>query len=138
MKERYERRLSLWKYPVSATGDPDFPHLCSCEHCQKLSGAPVMSWVSFPEEGFAWTGVGGEPAWFETFPQISRGFCPECGSSVASKGDEAGLLGVTIIEITADLIRLISPDAVTQELGLAPRKCGGSGHIRYRWMRSGL
>ncbi|MBB5915682.1 hypothetical protein BJY24_004594 [Nocardia transvalensis] len=19
----------------SATGDPDFPHLCSCEHCQK-------------------------------------------------------------------------------------------------------
>ncbi|MGY1982397.1 GFA family protein [Nocardia gipuzkoensis] len=27
----------------SATGDPDFPHLCSCEHCQRLSGAPVMS-----------------------------------------------------------------------------------------------
>ncbi|MGW5917871.1 GFA family protein [Nocardia fluminea] len=44
----------------SATGDPDFPDLCSCEHCQRLSGAPVMSWVSFPEEDFAWTGPGGE------------------------------------------------------------------------------
>ncbi|WP_084483260.1 GFA family protein [Nocardia amikacinitolerans] len=80
----------------SATGDPDFPHLCSCEHCQRLSGGPVMSWVSFPEEGFAWTGPGGEPIWFETFPGIGRGFCPACGSSVASKGDEAGLVGVTI------------------------------------------
>ncbi|WP_308706080.1 GFA family protein [Nocardia nova] len=80
----------------SATGDPDFPHLCSCEHCQRLSGAPVMSWVSFPEEGFAWTGPGGEPTWFETFPQIGRGFCPKCGSSIASKGDELGWVGVTI------------------------------------------
>uniref|UniRef100_UPI0035B55A07 hypothetical protein n=1 Tax=Nocardia kruczakiae TaxID=261477 RepID=UPI0035B55A07 len=52
-----------------------------------------MSWVSFPEEGFAWTGTGGEPTWFETFQQICRGFCPKCGSSVASKGDEAGLEG---------------------------------------------
>ncbi|MFG3524761.1 GFA family protein [Nocardia nova] len=80
----------------SATGEPDFPHLCSCEHCQRLSGAPVMSWVSFPEKGFAWIGPGGEPTWFETFPQICRGFCPKCGSSIASKGDEAGLIGVTI------------------------------------------
>ncbi|WP_439956514.1 GFA family protein [Nocardia nova] len=23
----------------SATGEPDFPHLCSCEHCQRLLGA---------------------------------------------------------------------------------------------------
>ncbi|WP_449289915.1 GFA family protein [Nocardia aobensis] len=80
----------------SVTGDPDFPHLCSREHCQRLSGAPVMAWVSFPEKGFTWTGPGGEPTWFETFPQICRGFCPKCGSSIASKGDEPGLVGVTI------------------------------------------
>src|SRR5512133_3956097 len=67
-----------------------------CGRTGRLSGAPVMSWVSFLEEGFAWTGPGGEPTWFETFPQICRGFCPKCGSSVASKGDEAGLVGVTI------------------------------------------
>ena len=58
-----------------------------------------MSWVSFPEEGFEWTGPGGEPTWFETFPQICRGFCPVCGSSVASKGDEAGLVGVTLVSL---------------------------------------
>ncbi|WTZ55065.1 GFA family protein [Nocardia sp. NBC_01388] len=83
----------------SATGAPDFPHLCSCEHCQRLSGAPVMSWVSFPSEGFEWTGPGGEPTWFETFPQICRGFCPSCGSTMASKGDEEGLVGVTMMSL---------------------------------------
>ncbi|MET9284807.1 hypothetical protein ABZ531_21935 [Nocardia beijingensis] len=58
-----------------------------------------MSWVSFPLESFQWTGPGGEPTWFETFPQICRGFCPVCGSPVASKGDEAGLIGVTIMAL---------------------------------------
>ncbi len=65
-----------------------------------------MSWVSFPEEGFEWTGPGGAPTWFETFPQICRGFCPKCGSSVGSKGDEAGMVGVTItaLDSHADLV----------------------------------
>ncbi|MFF3573077.1 GFA family protein [Nocardia jiangxiensis] len=89
----------------SATGEPDFPHLCSCPHCQRLSGAPVIAWVDFPEKGFGWTGPGGEPRWFQTYPAtethpaIERGFCPDCGASVASRGDVPGNVGVTIFAL---------------------------------------
>ncbi len=64
-----------------------------------------MAWVGFPEEGFAWTGPGGEPTWFQTYPAtgtqpaIERGFCPKCGASVASRGDEAEFVGVTIMAL---------------------------------------
>lgn len=61
-----------------------------------------MSWVGFPAEGFMWTGPGGEPQWHETFPGVARGFCPRCGSSVASKGDVAGEVGVTMSSLDSD------------------------------------
>ncbi|WP_419150655.1 GFA family protein [Nocardia vinacea] len=80
-----------------ASGDLSFPHICSCAHCQKLSGGPVMSWVDFPREGFEWTGPGGEPFWYNTFPDSQRGFCGVCGSSIAAQDDgSAELVGVTM------------------------------------------
>lgn len=33
------------------TGELSFPHLCSCPHCQRLSGSPIMSWVDFLAKG---------------------------------------------------------------------------------------
>ncbi|MCM6774468.1 GFA family protein [Nocardia sp. CDC159] len=83
-----------------AAGAPDFPHLCSCPHCQRLSGAPVMSWVDFPMDGFEWTGPGGEPTWFDTFPgETKRGFCPKCGSSVAAEDYGDAIVGVTMMSL---------------------------------------
>lgn len=77
--------------------DDRFPHLCSCEHCQKRSGGPVMAWTGFPVATFAWTGPGGEPRWFETFPgQTKRGFCGTCGSHIAAIDPGAQFMGVTI------------------------------------------
>jgi hypothetical protein len=82
----------------TATGPTDgFPHLCSCEHCQKLSGGPVMSWAGFQVSNFAWDGLGGEPKWCYTFPgETKRGFCPQCGSSLAGLDDGGTIMGVTI------------------------------------------
>ena len=67
------------------TGEPDYPHVCSCTHCQKRAGGPMQSWVGFPLAGLRWTGEGGEPTWYDTFPsETKRGFCPTCGSHVAA------------------------------------------------------
>ena len=82
-----------------AAGDPDFPHLCSCEHCQRLSGSPVMSWVDFPADGFEWTGEGGEPTWFNTWPTTQRGFCGQCGSSIAARDEGGDIIGVTMTSL---------------------------------------
>lgn len=58
-----------------------------------------MAWVGFPADKFAWTGDCGEPTWYYTFPEIGRGFCPTCGSTLASKGDVEGEVGVTIMSL---------------------------------------
>ncbi|WP_432141121.1 GFA family protein [Streptomyces sp. bgisy084] len=78
------------------TGEADYPHTCSCPHCQKLSGGPMMSWVSFPLSGLTWTGEGGEPAWHYTWPDSRRGFCPGCGSQVCALDDGAVSIAITL------------------------------------------
>ncbi|MFE2322726.1 GFA family protein [Streptomyces sp. NPDC059385] len=78
----------------TVTGEPDYPHTCSCRDCQSLSGGPMMSWVSFPLDGLAWFGA--EPPWHRTWPDSRRGFCPACGSQVCALDDGAGSIAVTL------------------------------------------
>ncbi|MBF6354195.1 GFA family protein [Nocardia higoensis] len=60
----------------------------------------MMSWVDFPRDGFKWTGPGGEPVWYNTFPDSRRDFCGECGSSIAAQDDgDAELIGVTMMSL---------------------------------------
>ncbi|MFJ8676956.1 GFA family protein [Streptomyces sp. NPDC093589] len=80
----------------TVAGAPDYPHTCSCMHCQKLSGGPVMAWVSFPVSGLTWTGPGGEPAWHYTWPDSRRGFCPNCGSHLCALDDGAESIALTL------------------------------------------
>ncbi|MFJ9789336.1 GFA family protein [Streptomyces globosus] len=84
------------KLQFTVTGEPDYPHTCSCGHCQALSGGPLMSWVSFPLAGLKWTGAGGEPAWHYTWPDTRRGFCPSCGSQVCALDDGSTSIAITL------------------------------------------
>ncbi|MGA5266246.1 GFA family protein [Streptomyces lydicamycinicus] len=84
-----------WRIRFTVTGTPDYPHTCSCTHCQRLSGGPMMSWVSFPLSGLTWTGDGGEPAWHYTWPDSRRGFCPDCGSQLCALDDGASSIAIT-------------------------------------------
>ncbi|MGW7439858.1 NUDIX domain-containing protein [Streptomyces sp. NPDC054849] len=80
----------------TVTGPPDYPHTCSCGHCQGLSGGPMMSWVSFPLDGLTWHGGGGEPSWHHTWPDSKRGFCPRCGSQLCALDDGATSIAITL------------------------------------------
>ncbi|MER7468406.1 GFA family protein [Streptomyces sp. NPDC097981] len=82
------------KVQFTVTGEPDYPHTCSCRDCQGLSGAPMMSWVSFPLDGLAWSGA--EPSWHYTWPDSKRGFCPSCGSQICALDDGATSIAVTL------------------------------------------
>lgn len=95
------------KIRFTADGEPDYPHTCSCPHCQRLSGGPMMSWVSFPLAGFMWTGDGAEPAWYYTFKgETKRGFCPTCGSQVCALDDDGTSIAITLsaLDSADDLI----------------------------------
>jgi hypothetical protein len=79
------------------TDEPDYPHVCSCRHCQKRAGGPMQSWVSFPIAGLRWTGEAGEPTWYDTFPgETRRGFCPTCGSHVAAFDYGDSMIGINL------------------------------------------
>ncbi|WP_343298895.1 GFA family protein, partial [Streptomyces sp. SID1034] len=76
-------------------GPATFPHTCACRDCQKLGGTPVMWWVGFAT--VSWTGEGGEPTWYETFPgEAKRGFCPNCGSRVAAIDSDIPEIGINV------------------------------------------
>ncbi|WP_079088866.1 GFA family protein [Streptomyces scabiei] len=76
-------------------GTPDDPHLCSCRHETRISGGPAVLWVGFRKDGLTWTGPGGEPTWFATYPTLKRGFCPRCGTQLISVADGSDMAMVT-------------------------------------------
>jgi hypothetical protein len=76
-------------------GVPDDPHLCSCAHETRISGGPAVLWVGFPKDTLAWTGPGGEPTWYSTWPTLRRGFCPRCGTHLISVADGSDMIMLT-------------------------------------------
>ncbi|MFD5920688.1 GFA family protein [Kitasatospora sp. NPDC058201] len=91
----------------TVTGPVDDPHVCNCRDCAKRSGAPFQWWVGFPTVGLEWTGEGGEPTWYDTYPgETSRGFCGTCGSHIAARdyGDDTmiGILATALDDYGTD------------------------------------
>jgi hypothetical protein len=61
-----------------ATSAPLRGVICHCSMCRKHSGAPVLAFVHFPTEDFAW--LHGEPTRYRSSEFAERGFCATCGS----------------------------------------------------------
>lgn len=61
-----------------AVGESGHPTLCHCRSCRGASGAPVVAWVTFPTEGFAF--VRGAPVRYRSSPPVVRSFCGACGT----------------------------------------------------------
>ncbi|MGV1820681.1 GFA family protein [Agrobacterium sp. CG160-95] len=70
-----------------ATGEPGNPHSCSCDICQRHSGAPSLAWVEFASDAVVWTGEGGAPMVFRSSDYSSRAFCAVCGSTLGAIDD---------------------------------------------------
>ncbi|MCP2319342.1 hypothetical protein APR12_004709 [Nocardia amikacinitolerans] len=95
----YEGGCLCGRIRFRADAEAGWPHLCSCPHCQKLAGGPLTAWVDFPLDTFEWTGEGGEPAWYNTYPTTARGFCPTCGSLVAAIDYGGTAMGITMMAL---------------------------------------
>jgi hypothetical protein len=70
-----------------ATGEPGFPHTCSCSMCRKHTGALTATWVEYPSDKVEWTGPGGPPRTYRSSSGSSRAFCGECGGSIGAIDD---------------------------------------------------
>ncbi|MBA7934243.1 GFA family protein [Klebsiella sp. RHBSTW-00215] len=67
--------------------NPVSPHSCSCDMCQKHTGAQTAVWLEFTAKDVNWTGDGGAPATWRSSQNTCRAFCPRCGSSLGAIDD---------------------------------------------------
>lgn len=62
-------------------GPEKFACFCYCHSCQRASGAPVVSWATYPKDTFVVTN--GQMRWRESSPGVTRGHCADCGSTIS-------------------------------------------------------
>lgn len=73
---------------------------CHCQSCRKASGAAFVSWFSVPAEDLHWQG---SPRFYASSAGVTRGFCPECGTTLSYQRAED--------EIDLTLATLDQPEA---------------------------
>ncbi|WP_460418984.1 GFA family protein [Pseudomonas sp. microsymbiont 2] len=78
-----------------ATGEPRFPHTCSCSQCQRHSGSLTLCWVEFDKAAVSWVAEGGMPSLYRSGEGSCRAFCPSCGSSLGAI-DDAPTVGLLL------------------------------------------
>lgn len=62
-------------------GEPFWINYDHDDDCRKAIGSPLTVWIGYPQNKVTFTN--GVPRTFSKTPGISRGFCPNCGSSIS-------------------------------------------------------
>ncbi len=70
------------------TSEPLVVSHCHCATCRKATGAPFITWITLPPEGFAYTQ--GTPTVYRSSPVIRRSFCGTCGTTLGYASDDHG------------------------------------------------
>ena len=66
---------------------------CHCRLCQKAIGASFNARVLVPLDRVAITGPVG---WYNSSPDLRRGFCATCGTTLFSERCSANIIGLTM------------------------------------------
>jgi hypothetical protein len=72
--------------------EPINERVCHCRLCQRAIGAAFNARLLFRIDDVA---VDGPVAFASSSPELKRGFCAQCGSTLFSRREAAGIMGVT-------------------------------------------
>jgi hypothetical protein len=73
---------------------------CHCLSCRRASGAPLVAWGTFAQQGFRVTH--GALARRHSSPQVERGFCAACGGALTYRRATRPLeIDVTLASLAA-------------------------------------
>lgn len=110
MPARHEGGCLCGRNRYAITTPERFSSLCHCRSCQRATGSPVAGFVGVPVGQFEQ--LRGEPTIYESSPDVRRGFCPTCGTSLTYEG--AGWPGeIHIYTATLDDPSVIPPTVHT-------------------------
>lgn len=71
---------------VEVEGPEKYACFCHCESCQRAAGAPVVAWATYLRGTFKVTS--GEIHWHHSSPGVTRGICPNCGTSLTYENEK--------------------------------------------------
>jgi len=75
-------------------GEPSNTMVCHCRSCRRIAAAPVVAWVTWSSDRFAFTA--GTPAEFASSEPVRRTFCPTCGTPLTySRVDAPATIDIT-------------------------------------------
>lgn len=92
MNQTHEGGCLCGKSRYKAIGNHTDPTLCHCETCQKASGAPVVAWISYPDNQVE---ISGPIRWFDSSEIARRGFCEICGTPLFYQRHNSGEIDIT-------------------------------------------
>jgi len=92
MDEKYTGGCLCGTVRYRAKGEPINERICHCRLCQKAIGAAFNARVLFAVEAVA---IDGPAGWAKSSPDLERGFCPGCGTTMFSRRAGAGIIGIT-------------------------------------------
>ena len=58
---------------------------CHCSLCRKATGSAFWTAATVPADSFRWVSGDDSVVWYESSPGCQRGFCPNCGSTLAMR-----------------------------------------------------
>ncbi|MFA6153612.1 GFA family protein [Mesorhizobium sp.] len=89
---RYEGGCLCGAVRYRADAAPINERICHCRLCQRAIGAAFNARVLFRIDDVT---IEGTLATADSSPDIKRGFCPSCGTTMFSRRDAAGIMGIT-------------------------------------------
>lgn len=68
------------QFQITIQGEPTHSAYCHCIDCRRITGAPAAMLISFSAEQI--TSIEGETQTYRSSEQVTRTFCPNCGSNI--------------------------------------------------------
>ncbi len=90
-------------------GAPDWSAHCHCRSCQKATGAAFTTWAGMKKENFEVTT--GRLTVCNTSPDVERGFCGRCGTSLTYVAEKGWPGQVSVLAPTLDDPGIVAPTA---------------------------
>lgn len=73
---------------------PQQSMICHCKTCRRVSGAPIVAWLTVDPATLAITK--GEPARYSSSANVDRQFCDKCGTQLTyARSDDDSYIDVT-------------------------------------------
>lgn len=92
MPMRYEGGCLCGAVRYSTDADPINERACHCRLCQRAIGASFNARILFHMADVA---VEGPVRTYHSSASLERGFCPECGTTIFSRRQSMGVLGIS-------------------------------------------